>query len=94
MDPWKHEDRPSPGCESQLSSRTLRYGDHDRKVSGVRIVNGINKYVTEASEEIHITSVENRGTGILVAKAEPRPKPTLTLSCVSIVYRELQSRLF
>ena len=30
VDPWKHEDRPSPGCESLLSSRTLRCGDHDR----------------------------------------------------------------
>ena len=30
MDPWKHEDRPSPGCKSLLSSRTLRCGNHDR----------------------------------------------------------------
>ena len=39
----------------------------DRTVSWVRIVNGINKYVTETSEEILVASVENRGT----AKAEP-----------------------
>ena len=70
VDPWKHEDRPSPGCESQLLSRTLRCGDHDRTVSGVRIVNGINKYVTETSEEIPVASVENRGTAKLVAKAQ------------------------
>ena len=51
-------------------------------------MNGINKYVTETSEEIPVTSVENRGTGKLVAKAKPRPKLTLTLSYVSIPYRE------
>ena len=49
----------------------------DRTVSWVRIVNRINKYVTETSEEIPAASVENRGTGKPVAKAEPRPKPTL-----------------
>ena len=46
-------------------------------------MNGINKYVTETSEEIPVTSVENRGTGKPVAKAKPRPKPTLTLSIPS-----------
>ena len=30
VDPWKHEDRPSPGCEGLLSIRTLRCWDHDR----------------------------------------------------------------
>ena len=45
----------------------------DRTVSWDRIVNGINKYVTETSEEIPVASVENRGTGKLVAKAKPRP---------------------
>ena len=59
-----------------------------RTVSRVRIVNGVNKYVTEASEEIPVASVENRGTGKLVAKAKPRPKPTLPLTLVSIPYRE------
>ena len=48
----------------------------DRAVSWVRIVNGINKYVTETSEEIPVASVENGGTGKPVAKAKPRPKPT------------------
>ena len=60
----------------------------DRTVSSVRIVIGINKYVTETSEEIPVTSVGNRGTGKPVAKAKPRPKPTLTLTPVSIPYRE------
>ena len=60
----------------------------DRTVSWVRIVNGINTCVTETSEEIPVASVDNGGTGKLVAKAEPRPKPTLTLTPVSIPYRE------
>ena len=51
-------------------------------------MNGINKYVTETSEEIPVASVENGGTGIPVAKAKPRPKPALTLTPVFIPYRE------
>ena len=34
----------------------------DRTVSSVRIVNGINKYVTGTSGEFFVASVENRGT--------------------------------
>ena len=73
MDPWKHEDRPSLGCESLLSSRTSRGVTiesltRDRTVSWVRIVNGINKYVTDTSEEIPIASVEKGGTGEPVAR--------------------------
>ena len=60
----------------------------DRTVSWVRIVNGINKYVTETSEEIPVASVGERSTGKPVAKARPRPTPTLTLSPVPIPYRE------
>ena len=30
MDPWKHEDRSSFGCDGLISSRTLRCSDHDR----------------------------------------------------------------
>ena len=47
---------------------------------GLRIVNGIDKYVTETSQEIPIGSVENGRTGKPVAKAKPRPKPTFTLT--------------
>ena len=54
----------------------------DRAVSWVHIVKGIHKYVTETSEEIPVASAENGCTGKLVAKAKPRPKPTLTLSLV------------
>ena len=60
----------------------------DRPVSWVRIVNGINKYVTETSQEILVASVENGGTGKRVAKAQVRPKPTLTLIPVSVPHRE------
>ena len=41
----------------------------DRTVSWVRMVNGINKYVTRTSEEIPVTSVENRGVVKPVVKA-------------------------
>ena len=44
----------------------------DKISSWVRIVNGINKYVTETSEEIHVESVGKKGTGKPVAKARPR----------------------
>ena len=60
----------------------------DRTCSWVRVVNGINKYVTETSEEILVASVGERSTGHLVAKARPQPTPTLTLSLVSIPYYE------
>ena len=60
----------------------------DRTVSWVRIVNGINKYVTEMSEEIPVVSVENGCTGKLAVKVKPRPKPTSTLTPVSVPYRE------
>ena len=48
----------------------------DRTVSWVRIVNGLNEYVTETSEESPVASVGNSGTRKLVAKARPRPTPT------------------
>ena len=56
---------------------------------GLRIVNGIDKYVTETSQEIPFGSVENGRTGKPVAKAKPRPKPTFTLTPpVSILHHE------
>ena len=60
----------------------------DKTFSWVRIVTGINKYVTETSEEIHIESVGEKSTGKPVAKARPRRTSSLTLSLVSIPYRE------
>ena len=44
--------------------------------------------VTETSEEISVASLGERSTGQPVAKAGPRPTPTLTLSSVSILYDE------
>ena len=49
----------------------------DRTCSWVRSVNGINKYVTETSEEIPIESVQLDRTGEPVAKAKPRPDQSL-----------------
>ena len=47
----------------------------DRTVSWVRIVNGINKYVTETSEEIPTENVELFiSTGKPLAKDKPKPK--------------------
>ena len=60
----------------------------DRTVSWVRVVSGINKYVTETSEEIPVEIIELVRTRKLVAKAKPRPKPAVTLSLVSIPIRE------
>ena len=50
----------------------------DRTASWVRIVNGINEYVTETSETIFTGNVEQRITGKLVAKLLPRPTVTLS----------------
>ena len=69
------------GCGVEIK---IESSFRDRTCSWVRIVNGIHKYVTETSEEIPVASVENRGTGKLVAKAKPRPESTLTWSPVSI----------
>ena len=60
----------------------------DRTVSWVRIVNGINNYITEPSETISFENVEHRVTGKLVAKAKPRLKPAETVSPTSIPLRE------
>ena len=52
--------------------------------SWVRIVNGINKYVTETSEETHVESIGEKSTEKLVAKARPQQTSDSTLSPVSI----------
>ena len=53
----------------------------DNTASWVRIVNGVDKYVTESmltKKEEDIASVKP------IAKARPRQKPTVTLTSVSI----------
>ena len=57
VDSWKHE-QGRYGVEIMIESLF-----RDRTVSWVRIVNGINKYVIETSQEIPVARVENRGTG-------------------------------
>ena len=84
---WYHQGR----CGVEIMIESLL---RDRTVSWVRIVNGINKYVTEKSEEILVASVENRGTGKLVAKAKPRPKQTSALTLVSFLHRERKGKDF
>ena len=47
---------------------------------GFRIVNGINKYLTETSEELSIEIVQlEMSTERRVAKAKPRPKLVVNL---------------
>ena len=98
VDPRKHDDRPvldvmvyfdqgRHGVELKVESL---FGD--RICSWVRIVNGVNKYVTGTSEEIPVASVEVRSTGQLVAKARTRRTPNLTLTPVSVPCRELKRR--
>ena len=80
----------------KVSFHRLRYGVEimteslfrDRTVSWVRIVNEINKYVTETSQEILVADFQNRGAGKLVAKGRSRPKLTFSLSLVSIPHCE------
>ena len=92
VDRWKHEDRPSPGCESLLSSRTLRCGYHDRVlISRPNSFLGSHHEWNQQIRDRHVrrnSCYKNRGTGKPVAKPEPWPKPTLTLSPVSIPFRE------
>ena len=47
----------------------------DQTVSWVRIVNGINRYVTETSEEKPSENIDSSiSTGKPVAKAKPKPR--------------------
>ena len=55
----------------------------DGTASWVRIVNGVDKYVTETTETTPTGNVERRSSGKLVAKARPQPKPAVTLSPIS-----------
>ena len=75
---YRHEDRYS--IEVQIPSLF-----QDRTASWVRIVNGVDTYVTESmltKEEVDMAS------GKPIAKARPRQKPTVALTPVSIPVRE------
>ena len=64
----------------------------DRTVSWIHMVNGINKYVTETSEEIPIENVELfMSTGKLVAKVKSKPKSFVN-SSVNVPVRERKWR--
>ena len=51
-------------------------------------MNGINKYVTETSQEIPVESIELVRAGKPVAKAKPRSKLAVTLSPDACPIRE------
>ena len=70
----RHEDRYS--IEVQIPSLF-----QDNTVSWVRIVNGVDKYVTES---MLTTKEEDMASEKPIAKARPRQKPTVTLTSVSI----------
>ena len=60
----------------------------DRTISWVRIVNGMNKYGIETSEEIPTENVELLiSTGKLVAMATPKPKSVVN-SSINVPIRE------
>ena len=98
----KHPDRESetkigPVLDAKLYPHEGRYCIDilieslfkDQTVSWVRIVNGINKYVTETSQEIPIGRVQLFiSTGKPVAKAKPGPKPVVNLSTNCVPIRE------
>ena len=58
----------------------------DRTASWVRIVNGVEKYVTETTETME--DEEHGALGKPIAKARPQMKPTVTLTPVSFPLRE------
>ena len=61
----------------------------DQTVSWVRIVNGVNKYVTETSEEIPSENVQLFiSSGTPVAHAKPRPKLVVNLSSNHVPIKE------
>ena len=109
MDPWEHEDRSSFGGGSQSSSMPLRNRDHGRILVGdgtcswVMTVNGINKYVTEMTEETQDDHIDYIGdcTGKLVAKTRPKQtsipttsSATTTLPCHLRVWIDVEPALY
>ena len=74
-----HEDRYSIEIEVQ-------YLFQDRTASWVRIVSGVEKYVTETTETIE--DEEHRALGKPIAKARPRMKSPITLTPVSVPLHE------
>ena len=61
--------------------KTVKSHFQDRTVSWVRIVNGVDEYVTES---MPTAKEENTASGKPIAEARPRQKPALTLTSISI----------
>ena len=74
----RHEDRYS--IDVQIPSLF-----QDRTASWVRIVNGVDMYVTES---MLTKEEEEKASGKPIAKARPRQKPAVTLTSVSIPVNE------
>ena len=68
------------------------FGDETR--SWVMIVNGINKYVTEMTEETQENHIDEIGdsTGKLITKARPKqtPSPTSSFPTITLPYHQRQ----
>ena len=62
-----------------------RISVRDGTASWLRIVNGVDKYVTETTETTPTGNVERSSSGKLVAKARPQLKPAVTLSPISFL---------
>ena len=78
---YPHEGR----CCSDIMIESLF---RDQTASWIRIVNGINKYVTETSQEIQIENLDSSfSTEKVVAKAKPRPRSVVN-SNVNVPFLE------
>ena len=64
----------------------------DKTVSRVLVTNGINKYVNEAAETIHIESIGSSRAGKLAARSKAKPKQTPT-DTSSHVKREIKDEV-
>ena len=71
----------------------IEYLFRDRTTSWVRIVNGMNKYVTETSETIPLESVKHRVTVNLLAKSKLFLKLAVTLSSIPFAMNERRRSL-
>ena len=81
MVPWKHEDRSSTGGNSELPPSRFGIGIRinsfgDGSHSWCMIGNGLNKYVTEMSEEIQENRSDEIAASVRGPAAKARPKQT------------------
>ena len=84
MDYQEYENRPSLGHKkvAVLTIDTvLKFWSNICFKTWVRIVNGVDKYVTES---MLTKEEEEKASGTPMVEARPRQKPTVTLTSVSI----------